>query len=100
MIVLMASLFGVSSAHLPEGVTYLAFQWPAGEEPAIDGDLSEWDIVPPKYVLNTEEGEYSRDWGFYETVNPESPPPFNGFGVFWVGWSDDRNALYLSLKHI
>lgn len=40
-------------SHYPEGVTFLAFQWPEGYEPVIDGDLREWDVVPEKYIQRT-----------------------------------------------
>ena len=39
------------SAHVPiPGIdSGTLFQWPAGQEPTLDGDLSEWDIVPEDY---------------------------------------------------
>ena len=60
VLVLLALVFGVSGsvvlcqAHVPAGTVYPAFQWPAGREPEMDGDLSEWSIVPDKYVLKME----------------------------------------------
>lgn len=41
------------SAHVPiPGIdTGTLFQWPAGQEPVLDGDLSEWDIVPEDYYV-------------------------------------------------
>jgi len=40
-------LAGGARAHDPEGELFFAFQWPDHNLPVIDGDLSEWDIVPP-----------------------------------------------------
>ena len=44
---LVFGLVGGARAHDPEGELFFAFQWPDHNLPVIDGDLSEWDIVPP-----------------------------------------------------
>jgi len=41
-------------AHVPEGQVLLAFQFPAGAEPTLDGDLSEWEAVPQDYWIGPE----------------------------------------------
>jgi hypothetical protein len=40
--------------HVPAGQQYLAFQFPAGSEPTLDGDLSEWANVPQDYWIGPE----------------------------------------------
>ena len=42
-------------AHVPDDRTFLAFQWPDGAVPTIDGNLDEWAIVPEVYVVNNED---------------------------------------------
>ena len=43
-----------AQAHVPEGQVLLAFQFPAGAEPTLDGDLSEWAVVPSDYWIGPE----------------------------------------------
>ena len=50
-LVLSLGLASAAFAHAPEGVVHQAFQWPAGTEPTLDGDLSEWEIVPDDYRI-------------------------------------------------
>jgi hypothetical protein len=40
--------------HAPEGQVLLAYQFPAGAEPTLDGDLSEWAVVPQDYWIGPE----------------------------------------------
>ena len=35
-----------ASAHTPEGEIFFAVQFPNNYIPQIDGDISEWDVVP------------------------------------------------------
>ena len=41
-------------SHVPDGQVLLAFQFPAGAEPTLDGDLSEWSVVPADYWIGPE----------------------------------------------
>ena len=45
---------GATWAHVPEGVQYYVFQWPDEHIPTVDGDISEWDIVPDVYMITHE----------------------------------------------
>ena len=54
-------------AHLPEGAVLPVWQWPAGGAPVLDGDLSEWQVVPEAYAITQDtpgmavaEGELGR----------------------------------------
>lgn len=81
-----------SWSHRPAGVTYYTFQFPDGHLPVLDGDLSEWDIVPEAYVIRTED--------MYELHGGQGK---EGVGMdlrdfaarVIVGWSDTTNRLYL-----
>lgn len=50
-----AAYVTAASAHVPEGQIYNAFQWPDTHIPVLDGDLSEWDIVPEDYEITLED---------------------------------------------
>ena len=51
---LIAGLAVSARAHVPEGQVLLAFQFPAGAEPTLDGDLSDWAMVPQDYWIGPE----------------------------------------------
>jgi hypothetical protein len=84
-------LASVAWAHLPADVTYFAVQLPDTYIPVLDGDVSEWDIVPPAYVIPTEE--------MYEQLAGLGK---GGAGVDLsdlalrsvCGWNDSLNRLY------
>ena len=83
---------GVAVAHVPEGVLYPVFLFPDSLLPTMDGDLSDWEIVPDRYWTGT------RD--LMETVR--------GLGTDFdeedlavrtvVGWSDTYNRLYFAVE--
>jgi len=83
---------GATWAHVPEAVTYYVFQWPDEYIPDIDGDLSDWDIVPDVYQLTHE--------NFSEDVK--------GLGVAYdasdldlrcyAGWNKTTNRMYFSTR--
>lgn len=54
-VALCAGYVSVASAHVPEGQVYTAFQWPDTHIPVLDGNLSEWDIVPADYEITLED---------------------------------------------
>jgi len=54
-VALCAGYVSVASAHVPEGQLYTAFQWPDTHIPVLDGNLSEWDIVPSDYEITLED---------------------------------------------
>ena len=84
---------GVSavSAHEPPGVTYFAFEFPTSAIPVIDGDLSEWDIVPEAFWV-------TREADFEETViGNDTEVRLDDFNVKHIlGWSEGTNRLYMS----
>ena len=55
-------------AHVPDGALFTAFQWPEGITPNLDGDLSEWDIVPDDYLIGMDtqhlDAEGNADYDF------------------------------------
>ena len=88
---LLVGQAGPTGAHFPSDLSYPVFQFPDGLEPSIDGELSDWTIVPERYWTGTAE--------LMETVR--------GLGEQFdeqdlavrtaVGWSDTQNRLYFAV---
>lgn len=103
MSLLVALVFGVSGsvvlcqAHVPAGTVYPAFQWPEDLEPVMDGDLSEWDLIPDRYVLKMEHFflRPSASRARYDiAIDPSN------FSVIRciVGWNQHHNRLYFAAE--
>ena len=86
----LIGLPGMAWGHYPEGVTFFAFQWPPGHEPVMDGDLSEWEIVPEKYISRTEE--------FHEILYHLIDPYDFDITRSIVSWSEPQNRLYFAAE--
>ena len=56
-IAVLAAIMGLVSssafAHIPEGRVFGAFQWPTDKLPVLDGDISEWEILPTEVWLES-----------------------------------------------
>ncbi len=78
-------------AHYPPGVTYRVFQFPPDKLPKIDGDPSDWRIVPRRYVID---GSHLED-----TVRGHKRMDPKDLAVeVTVGWSPKTNRLYFLYK--
>jgi hypothetical protein len=74
--------------HHPKGVTYRVFQFPDGQVPKIDGDPSDWKIVPKGYVID---GSHLEDTVMGNGPNMRA----EDLAVeVTVGWSPKTNRLY------
>ena len=40
-----------ASSHVPEGLIFGAWNWPTSHLPNLDGDISEWDVLPSELWL-------------------------------------------------
>lgn len=76
-----------SSAQSRADTTFQIFQFPADQIPRIDGDISEWDMVPTTYAISTDQlVDENRNYD-----NPDS----NTLSVnVKVGWVEGLNRLY------
>lgn len=67
--------------------TYRVFQFPADKIPRIDGDITDWALVPDSYAIGQD-----------QLVNDASPPPAAGDKTLAVrvkvGWVKGLNRLY------
>ena len=87
---LCVAVVAPATAHVPEGAVRTAFQWPAGLEPTLDGDLSEWSIVPEDYLISFAE---------HTEFNGEKPADFGDLNFrSIVGWSESTNSLYFMME--
>ena len=90
---LMLSASAVS-AHVPiEGIeSGTLFQWPAGQAPMLDGDLSEWDIVPDDYYV-----PFDSHFEYYLGLGLENDESNLSFRTV-AGWSAGTNRLYFMME--
>ena len=81
-----------AQAHHPKGVTYGIFQFPGGKTPKIDGNPSDWEIVPPSYMID---GSHLADTvrGQGQNMDPKDLAV-----EVTVGWSPEANRLYFLYK--
>lgn len=105
-LVLFGSAFSDVCRADRSSAVLMAFQWPLGYEPTVDGDLQEWEIVPEEYIVRTDSGNpMSSHFGdFYDILHEMSAPPLDttDFHIPWgvVGWSDTQNLLYVAIRVI
>jgi hypothetical protein len=89
----LSLILGVNAAmaHEPPGVTYYAFEFPNHAIPTIDGDLSDWDMVPEAFWV-------TREADFEETVvGNDTEVRLDDFNVSHIlGWNNDANRLYVT----
>ena len=77
-------------SHVPTGVIHKAFQFPDDLMPVIDGDLSDWELVDPSYVIFDE--------GFVDLVNGAEPDLADFSVRLMVGWNRAENKLFFAAQ--
>lgn len=84
---LLAALPGSARALEKPDLTYQVFQFPADKIPRVDGDDTDWDMVPESYVIGQD-----------QLVNDCKEPPAAGDKTLAVrvkvGWVKGLNRLY------
>lgn len=91
-LVLCVSRASIALAHLPDGKSYLVFQFPDSLLPAMDGDLGDWKIVPERYwtstaeLMDTEKGQGTK-------VDDQDLAVRTA-----VGWNKTHNRLYFAVE--
>ena len=89
----------VVSAHQPSGGIFPVFQFPENALPRIDGDLSDWDMVPEKFWITLD-----NNFGKSEVM----PSGAYTYHPIWrdfdladlnvkciVGWNEKTNRIYV-----
>ncbi|MCY3738706.1 MAG: hypothetical protein OXG13_20070 [Gemmatimonadaceae bacterium] len=110
MTILLQGL-GPAQAHVPAGTVLGIWQWPVEALPVMDGDLSEWEVVPDSLWLdlNTLDADgnplfWAPDLGeggylgaYLETGRyGTEADPADLTMRFAVGWNDDTDRLYFA----
>ena len=83
------------TAHVPEGLIFGAWNWPTTHLPNLDGDISEWDVVPENLWLNAA-SEYNGEL-LTTVVAGEVGAELNtaDLNYRWTsGWNDELDRLY------
>ena len=91
-LLLLLALCPCALAHQPPGVTYHVFQFPDGKLPKIDGDPSDWKIVPKQFTID---GSHLEDTVRGKGKNMD---PADLAVEVTVGWSPKTNRLYFLYK--
>jgi len=92
IIVVLAFAASVSG-HTPVGETFFAAQFPDGAVPTMDGDPSDWDIVPesPYHIRTDRMSAPDPSIGLRERGSSD-PSDLSMDSV--VGWNESANKLY------
>jgi hypothetical protein len=77
-------------AHEPPEEVFFAFHFPPGAEPALDGDLSDWELIPRDIFEISVENSWIQ-----ETVRGDDSGELSDFNArsMWA-WSDAENRVY------
>jgi hypothetical protein len=93
--VLVMGLSSMAFGHAPPGELYFAVQFPDGLTPTMDGDLSDWDVVPiDPYTIRNDR--------LYSPVADIQPVGRGEIDVsdinirHLIGWNESANQLYFA----
>lgn len=88
---IMAAAWLASSFARP-GVEFMIYQFPREMTPSIDGDFSEWDMVPDSFMIGSDQ--------LINTVSKEGEPqdPADYDLKVKVGWVKGLNRLYFYVE--
>ena len=84
-------LFSTSSAHQPEGEIFFVVQFPDAVVPTIDGESSDWDIVPGNYAIGIDK---LYDPSQFQEAERGGADVSDMNITHRVGWNDNLNKLY------
>ena len=96
---IIIAVSAVVSANEPSGGIFPVFQFPDNALPQIDGDLSDWDLVPEKFWI-TLENDFKRSEVLPSGTHTYHPiwrdfdlADFNVKCI--VGWNEGTNRIYV-----
>ena len=85
-----AALFASqAAAHFPEDTVHQLFQFPRDQVPVMDGDLSDWDMLPAEYIFDLEKYTQHKE----QTSTEHNPADLNIVRAA-AAWNDELNRLY------
>jgi hypothetical protein len=77
-------------AHVPEGVIYAAWQWPTSHLPTLDGDISEWEVIPAELWLDQNNPDIIVGEGDVGRAVDAANLAFR----FAASWNDELDRMY------
>ena len=92
---LVFSLSTVVTAHDPPDFLGGVWGWPEAGLPTLDGDLSEWDVVPPELWITEQDvvNSSERPWVYTGDLDVSS------VSFRWVlSWNDETNRIYFGYE--
>jgi hypothetical protein len=93
----LLSFSSAAKAHVPEGLVLGVWQWPTTHLPVMDGDISEWDVVPDNLWLSAF-SEFNGE-PLNTVVAGEVGAEVNAadLNFRWTqGWNDELDRLYFT----
>lgn len=97
---------GPSPAHVPAGTVRGIWQWPLEALPVMDGDLSEWEVVPDSLWLDLNTLAADGNPLFWARVWEARSAETGRYGTeadpadltmrFAIGWNDETDRLYFA----
>jgi hypothetical protein len=78
-----------ASAHVPEGMIFGAWNWPTSHLPNLDGDISEWNVLPDELWLEINPDLFAVDDGSGKPVDTSDL-----WFRFAMGWNDELDRIY------
>ena len=85
----LIALANVVSAHVPEDKILGAWQWPTSHLPVLDGDISEWEVLPEELWIEINERDFGGDLGTTKEIDVSDM----WFRVA-ISWHDETDRLY------
>ena len=85
----LIALANVVSAHVPEDKILGAWQWPTSHLPVLDGDISEWEVLPEELWIEINEQDFGGDLGTTKEIDVSDM----WFRVA-ISWHDETDRLY------
>ena len=94
LVAIWMGMYGATWAHLPEDLTFFAVQLPDTYIPILDGDVSEWDIVPDAYAIENDDMSRSMIEALIGADADLSDLAIRCI----IGWNDSTNRLYFMIE--
>jgi len=92
---LVFALSTAVTAHDPPDFVGGVWAWPGNALPVLDGDLSEWDIVPPELWITEQDVVNSSD---RETVYTGDIDVSSMSFRWLLSWNDETNRIYFGYE--
>ncbi len=91
----LLSFSSVAIAHVPEGLVLGVWQWPTTHLPVMDGDISEWDVVPGNLWLSAFSEFNGEPLNTVVAGEVGAEVDAADLNFRWTqGWNDELDRLY------